>query len=119
MIRLSGLKEGVDIEIKYTGLRPGEKLYEELLMEEEGLKGTENELIHIGRPLEFKEEEFLKDLEELYQEAYAETDQMKRIVKKIVPTYHLREADIIRDQKIQSGWKKEFQDTSTNFQLLF
>ena len=119
MIRLSGLKEGVDIEIKYTGLRPGEKLYEELLMEEEGLKGTENELIHIGRPLEFNEEEFLKDLEELYQEAYAETDQMKRIVKKIVPTYHLREADIIRDQKIQSGWKKEFQDTRTNLPTAF
>lgn len=119
MIRLSGLKEGVDIEIKYTGLRPGEKLYEELLMEEEGLKGTENELIHIGRPLEFQEEEFLKDLEELYQEAYAETDQMKRIVKKIVPTYHLREADIIRDQKIQSGWKKDFQDTKTNLPTAF
>lgn len=119
MIRLSGLKEGVDIEIKYTGLRPGEKLYEELLMEEEGLKGTENELIHIGRPLEFHEEEFLKDLEELYQEAYAETDQMKRIVKKIVPTYHLREADIIRDQKIQSGWKKDFQDTRTNLPTAF
>lgn len=119
MIRLSGLKEGVDIEIKYTGLRPGEKLYEELLMEEEGLKGTENELIHIGRPLEFQEEEFLKDLEELYQEAYAENDQMKRIVKKIVPTYHLREADIIRDQKIQSGWKKDFQDTRTNLPTAF
>ena len=119
MIRLSGLKEGVDIEIKYTGLRPGEKLYEELLMEEEGLKGTENELIHIGRPLEFQEEEFLKDLEELCQEAYAETDQMKRIVKKIVPTYHLREADIIRDQKIQSGWKKDFQDTRTNLPTAF
>ena len=119
MIRLSGLKEGVDIEIKYTGLRPGEKLYEELLMEEEGLKGTENDLIHIGRPLEFQEEEFLKDLEELYQEAYAETDQMKRIVKKIVPTYHLREADIIRDQKIQSGWKKDFQDTRTNLPTAF
>ena len=119
MIRLSGLKEGVDIEIKYTGLRPGEKLYEELLMEEEGLKGTENELIHIGRPLEFQEEEFLKDLEELYQEAYAETDQMKRIVKKIVPTYHQREADIIRDQKIQSGWKKDFQDTRTNLPTAF
>lgn len=119
MIRLSGLKEGVDIEIKYTGLRPGEKLYEELLMKEEGLKGTENELIHIGRPLEFQEEEFLKDLEELYQEAYAETDQMKRIVKKIVPTYHLREADIIRDQKIQSGWKKDFQDTRTNLPTAF
>lgn len=119
MIRLSGLKEGVDIEIKYTGLRPGEKLYEELLMEEEGLKGTENELIHIGRPLEFQEEDFLKDLEELYQEAYAETDQMKRIVKKIVPTYHLREADIIRDQKIQSGWKKDFQDTRTNLPTAF
>lgn len=114
LIRLSGYEVGVDIEIKYTGLRPGEKLYEEMLMEEEGLKSTENELIHIGKPLEFDEEEFLKDLEDLYQAAYAETDDMKHIVKKIVPTYNLREADIIRDQKIQASWKKDFHDTGSN-----
>ena len=65
MIRLSGLKEGVDIEIKYTGLRPGEKLYEELLMEEEGLKGTENELIHIGKPIEMDDEKLEAQLDEL------------------------------------------------------
>lgn len=114
LIQLSGYEAGVDIEIKYTGLRPGEKLYEELLMEEEGLRSTENERIHIGRPIEFDEEEFLKDLEELYQSAYAETDHMKKIVKKLVPTYNLRKADIIRDQKIQSEWKKDFQDCSSN-----
>ena len=80
LIHLSGYEAGVDIEIKYTGLRPGEKLYEEMLMEEEGLQSTENDRIHIGKPIEFDEEEFLKDLEELYQAAYAETDHMKRIV---------------------------------------
>lgn len=114
LIRLSGYKEGVDMEIKYTGLRPGEKLYEELLMKEEGLKSTENELIHIGKPIEFDEDEFLKDLEDLYQSAYAETDHMKTIVKKIVPTYHLRQADAIRDQKIQESWKQSFPDASSN-----
>lgn len=114
LIRLSGYREGVDIEIKYTGLRPGEKLYEELLMKEEGLQSTENELIHIGKPIEFDEDEFLKDLEDLYQAAYAETDDMKMIVKKIVPTYHLRQADVIRDQKIQESWKRKFPDASSN-----
>lgn len=113
LIRLSGYEVDVDIKIKYTGLRPGEKLYEEILMDEEGLQGTENERIHIGKPIEFDEEEFLKDLEELYQAAYAETDHMKKIVKKIVPTYNLRKSDIVRDQKMQAEWKKEFQDTSS------
>lgn len=113
LIRLSGFEVDTDIKIKYTGLRPGEKLYEEILMDEEGLQSTENERIHIGRPIEFDEEEFLKDLEELYQSAYAETDHMKKIVKKIVPTYHLRKSDIVRDQRIQAEWKKEFQDTSS------
>ena len=119
LIHLSGYEAGVDIEIKYTGLRPGEKLYEEMLMEEEGLQSTENDRIHIGKPIEFDEEEFLKDLEELYQAAYAETDHMKRIVNKIVPTYHLRECDIIRDAKIQAEWKKDFQDTSSNLPEAF
>ena len=113
LIRWSGFEVDTDIKIKYTGLRPGEKLYEEILMDEEGLQSTENERIHIGKPIEFDEEEFLKDLEELYQSAYAETDHMKKIVKKIVPTYNLRKSDIVRDQRIQAEWKKEFQDTSS------
>lgn len=119
LIRLSGYTVGKDIEIKYTGLRPGEKLYEELLMDEEGLQNTENELIHIGKPIDFDEEEFLADLAQLYHEAYAETDQMKMIVKKIVPTYHLREADIIRDKKIQESLKDEFPDVSSELPSAF
>lgn len=119
LIRLSGYTVGKDIEIKYTGLRPGEKLYEELLMDEEGLQNTENELIHIGKPIDFDEEEFLADLAQLYHAAYAETDQMKMIVKKIVPTYHLREADIIRDKKIQESLKDEFPDVSSELPSAF
>lgn len=119
LISLSGYEPGVDIEIKYTGLRPGEKLYEEMLMKEEGLQSTENDRIHIGKPIEFDDDEFLKDLEELYQAAYAETDHMKKIVKKIVPTYHLRESDVIRDEKIQAEWKKDFQDSSSNLPEAF
>lgn len=119
LISLSGYTLGVDIEIKYTGLRPGEKLYEEILMAEEGLENTENKKIHIGKPIDFNEEEFLRDLEELYQEAYAETDRMKNIVHKIVPTYHLREADIIRDRQFQACWKKEFSDTRSKLPSAF
>ena len=119
LIRLSGYTLGVDIEIKYTGLRPGEKLYEELLMAEEGLSSTDNELIHIGKPIKFDEEEFLQDLQDLYREAYAETDHMKAIVHKIIPTYHLREADVIRDQQIQAGWNEEFKDTSSKLPSAF
>ena len=65
LIRLSGYKPNVDIKIEYTGLRPGEKLYEEKLMAEEGLKKTKNDLIHIGCPIPFDIEEFLDQLEEL------------------------------------------------------
>ena len=63
--------------------------------------------------MEFAEDEFLKDLEDLYQAAYAETDDMKEIVRKIVPTYNLRKEDVARDQKIQAGWKKDFHDTGS------
>ena len=65
LIRLSGLKPYEDIDIVFTGLRPGEKLYEELLMDEEGLQSTDNELIHIGKPIDFDEELFIHQLEEL------------------------------------------------------
>lgn len=119
LIRLSGYTLGVDIEIKYTGLRPGEKLYEEILMAEEGLQNTENKKIHIGKPIEFDEKVFLSDLEELYQAAYAETDCMKSIVHKIIPTYHLREVDIIRDRQFQSCWKNEFSDTRSKLPSAF
>lgn len=97
LIRLSGYTVGEDIEIEYTGLRPGEKLYEELLMNEEGLQDTANKMIHIGQPIEFDEDEFLKNLEKLYTYAYDETDQMKAMVAKIVPTYHIRPEDKKRD----------------------
>ncbi len=113
LIRLSGYVPDKDIEIKYIGLRPGEKLYEEVLMDEEGLQETENELIHVGKPIEFDEDEFIRNLKDLYKEAYAETKEMKYIVNKIVPTYHLREADIERDRKIQESLHDEFPDHSS------
>ncbi len=91
LIRLSGRKVGEDIEIVFTGLRPGEKLYEELLMDEEGLKETENKLIHIGRPIEFDEEQFHKDLEELAEAAEDESQDIRVIIQRMVPTYHPKE----------------------------
>ncbi|MBQ4284323.1 MAG: polysaccharide biosynthesis protein [Lachnospira sp.] len=87
LIRLSGLTLGVDMEIEYTGLRPGEKLYEELLMEEEGLQDTDNKLIHIGKPMEFDKEEFLIKLENLEKVAYEENGDIRDYVKQIVTTY--------------------------------
>ena len=88
MIRLSGYTPDVDIAIVYTGLRPGEKLYEELLMDEEGLESTENELIHIGHPIEMDDEYFLQKIQELDKASKGEADDIKRIVSEIVPTYH-------------------------------
>ena len=89
LIKLSGYTPNVDMEIKITGLRPGEKLYEEMLMSEEGLQDTPNRLIHIGHPIEFDEEHLFEKLDELYKAAYEETDKMKELVSKLVPTYHI------------------------------
>ncbi|MDD6207632.1 MAG: nucleoside-diphosphate sugar epimerase/dehydratase [Clostridiales bacterium] len=88
LIRLSGYVPDRDIQIIYTGLRPGEKLYEELLMDEEGLQDTENQMIHIGKPIDFDEEVFLEQLEELGKAATDETKDVRILLKKIVPTYH-------------------------------
>ena len=88
LIRLSGYTLGVNMEIKYTGLRPGEKLYEELLMKEEGLQETDNKLIHIGKPIEFDKENFFDNLEKLKEEAYSETGNIRESLKKVVDTYH-------------------------------
>ncbi len=89
LIKLSGKTPEVDIKIEYTGLRPGEKLYEEMLMKEEGIKETPNKLIHIGKPIDIDEEELFKSLDELYEEAHKEVSNMKEIVSRIVPTYKI------------------------------
>lgn len=88
LIRLSGYTPDVDIKLEFTGLRPGEKLYEEKLMAEEGLKKTKNDLIHIGCPIPFDINEFLGELDGLLDAAYRNEDDMKERVQKIVSTYH-------------------------------
>ena len=91
LIRLSGYEPDVDIMVEYTGLRPGEKLYEELLMKEEGMQDTENKLIHIGKPIEMDDELFKKQLLRLEEAYKVETTDMKQLVAEIVPTYKLKQ----------------------------
>ncbi len=88
LIRLSGFVPDEDIKIVYTGLRPGEKLYEELLMKEEGMQETANELIFIGKPIEMDDEDFKEKLDLLDRESRSESPRIKEIVAEIVPTYH-------------------------------
>ncbi len=90
LIRLSGYEPGEDIAITFTGLRPGEKLYEELLMDEEGLQDTPNKLIHIGKPIAFDMEEFCVQLDRLYEVANLDSEAIRGEVKKIVPTYQVK-----------------------------
>ena len=87
LIRLSGYEPDVDIKIEYTGLRPGEKLYEELLMKEEGMQETANRMIHIGKPISMDDELFKEQLSRLAEACEEESDHMKDIVAQIVPTY--------------------------------
>jgi len=87
LIRLSGYKVDEDIKIEFTGLRPGEKLYEELLMSEEGLTDTENKLIHVGKPIEFDETLFYVQLNHLKQAVEDECDDVRVLIQEIVPTY--------------------------------
>lgn len=100
IIRLSGYTLGVNMEIKYTGLRPGEKLYEELLTKEEGLQKTANDLIFIGKPLEFDEVHFLSQLRELEKAAMEESPDIKEKVAGIISTYHIRPEDKKRDSEV-------------------
>ena len=88
LIRLSGFEPDVDIPIVYTGLRPGEKLYEELLMDEEGLQETANKLIHIGKPIEMDDAQFAQQLKSLESACAENTESIKQLVADIVPTYH-------------------------------
>ena len=87
LIRLSGYKPDVDIKIVYSGLRPGEKLFEEKLMAEEGMMKTDNELIHIGKPIPFDTETFLGQLGELARASYNNDENIVEMVEKIVPTF--------------------------------
>ena len=87
LIKLSGYKPDVDISVVYTGLRPGEKLYEEKLMAEEGMKTTPNKLIHIGSPIPFDLEKFLGDLEDLAKASYSNREDICGLVERVVPTY--------------------------------
>lgn len=93
LIRLSGYRPEEDIEIQFTGLRPGEKLYEELLMNEEGLEQTPNQLIFIGNQINFDEMLFLKQLKELEIAASEETSNIRKLVHSIVPTYKIPQKD--------------------------
>ena len=90
LILLSGHKPDEDIKIVFTGLRPGEKLYEEMLMKEEGIQDTDNKLIHIGKPIQMDEEKFLQQLEEIKENVVTEPDDIREWVQKIVPTYSIQ-----------------------------
>lgn len=107
LIKLSGYEPDVDIQIKYTGLRPGEKLYEEKLMAEEGLMKTDNDLIHIGKPIPFDVKEFLHQLEVLAEASYANDTEICHIVEKIVPTYHPAGSDLKQHRDVYEALLKE------------
>lgn len=107
LIKLSGYEPDVDIQIKYTGLRPGEKLYEEKLMAEEGLMKTDNDLIHIGKPIPFDVKEFLHQLEVLAEASYANDAEICRMVEKIVPTYHPAGSDLKQHRDVYEALLKE------------
>ena len=87
LIKLSGYEPDIDIKIEYTGLRPGEKLFEELLMKEEGMQDTPNKLIHIGKPIELDEEKFFNQLVHLKEVAYQDCTDIRKDIKEIVDTY--------------------------------
>ena len=109
LIKLSGFEPGVDIEIRCTGLRPGEKLFEERLMKEEGLQKTPNGLINIAKPIPFDEASFWVSLDKLNKAAHEETEQMKDWVKELVPTYTIdrRESSAVNYLRNESAQGKE------------
>lgn len=100
MISLSGLKEGKDIEVKFTGLRPGEKLYEELLMNEEGLKKTAHSKIFVGSPINITERELNVKLEKLRDVLQGDENSVKRVMAEVVPTYKYGNAEKLQGEKV-------------------
>ncbi|MDE7366068.1 MAG: polysaccharide biosynthesis protein, partial [Lachnospiraceae bacterium] len=91
LIRLSGYTPYEDIPINFTGLRPGEKLYEELLMDEEGMKDTKNKMIHIGKPIDIDEDKFIRQLDTLKKVMEEEPENIRKIIQEVVPTYNPQE----------------------------
>lgn len=98
LIRLSGLRPDIDIKIEYSGLRPGEKLFEERLMSEEGLEMTPNKLISIGKPLEFDEDKFLRQLRLLSVYMGENSGNIREHIRSIVTTYHTAHVDSINSE---------------------
>lgn len=117
LIKLSGYKPDEDIKIVYTGLRPGEKLYEEKLMAEEGLEKTPNELIHIGKPIPIDVEQFFKHLEILARYSYEESPQITSVVESIVPTYHSPDSDLETGRDVYEALMQEASATVGQKQL--
>ena len=105
LIKLSGLRPDKDIKIQYTGLRPGEKLYEEKLMAEEGMQKTDNDLIHIGNPIPLDTDVFLEQLKALMKAAYENDDAIRDAVEEMVPTYH-PEAKGRKDETYKSLYRQ-------------
>lgn len=118
LIRLSGYTPDVDIKIEYTGLRPGEKLYEELLMDEEGMQETANELIHIGQPIEMDDAWFKMKLRQLDEASYIETGNMKEIVAEIVPTYRIDNQDTEASAESNEGILASAEAAATEHKVL-
>ncbi len=116
LIKLSGFVPDEDIKIVYTGLRPGEKLYEEKLMAEEGLKKTDNALIHIGCPIPFDTDHFLDQMENLIEQAESNTPEIRRAVRAIVSTYHPAqpEVTIVKDAKYMALLQEDAKDGKEN-----
>ena len=110
LILLSGHKPNEDIMIKITGLRPGEKLYEEMLMKEEGMQETENRLIHIGKPIEMDESKFMEQLTQLGNYVVNEPDDIREFVQQIVPTYHPNRDNI--EQESQEEQREQEEDVA-------
>ena len=109
LIKLSGYKPDVDIKVAYTGLRPGEKLYEEKLMAEEGMKKTRNEMIHIGSPIPFDYESFLLQLNNLMEAAYENREEICKMVEQMVSTYH---PETNGSEKKGEGYQKLYQEVA-------
>jgi len=115
LIRLSGYRPDIDIKIEYSGLRPGEKLYEETLMAEEGLEKTKSELIFIGKPIPFDTDEFLGQLDDLMKAAYSNKKDIRSRVMEVVKTYHPENAHLtmVKDERYVAVDASAYQDDET------